>query len=61
MNVEFARNDAKIFRDYAISMMGVTDQNMIFLADATSGTMRREIERVSELMKRTGNSAELIF
>ena len=61
INVEFARNDAKMFRDYAISAMGVDDQNMIFLADATSGTMRREIERVSELVKRTGSNAELIF
>jgi len=61
MNVEFARNDAKMFRDYAISAMGVDDQNMIFLVDATSGTMRREIERVSELVKRTGSNAELIF
>jgi len=61
INVEFAYNDATMFRDYAISTLGVNEQNMIYLADATSGTMRREIERVSELVKRTGSKAELIF
>src|SRR5665648_300690 len=50
-----------MFRDYAISAMGVTDQNMIFLSNATAGTMRKEIDRVTELIKRTGSNAELIF
>jgi hypothetical protein len=61
VNVEFAHNDAIMFRDYAISAMGITDQNIIFLSNATSGTMRREIDRVTELVKRTGSNAELIF
>ena len=61
INVEFAHNDAKMFRDYAISTLGVPEQNMIFLFDATSGTMRKEIERVAELVKRTGSQAELVF
>ena len=61
VNVEYAHNDAIMFRDYAISAMGVTDQNMIFLSNATAGTMRKEIDRVTELIKRTGSNAELIF
>jgi hypothetical protein len=61
VNVEFASNDAQMFRDYAISTMGVTDQNIFFLTNATAGAMRREIERVSEIVKRIGSKAELIF
>lgn len=61
VNVAFANNDAQMFRDYAISTMGVKDQNIIFLTNATAGTMRKEIDRVSEIVKRIGNDAELIF
>ena len=61
VNVEFAVNDAQMFRDYALSTMGVMAQNTFFLTNATAGAMRREIERVSEIVKRIGNKAELIF
>ena len=61
INVDFARQDAYIFRNYAISVMGVQQDNMFFLQDATSGQMKREIERVTELLKRIGKDAELIF
>lgn len=61
VNVEFANNDAQMFRDYATSALGITEQNIIFLINATAGTMRKEIERVSEIVKRIGSNAELIF
>jgi hypothetical protein len=60
-NVEYARNDAASFRDYALSALGVENQNMFFLVDATAGSMQRKIEQVVELIKRTGSEAELIF
>ncbi len=37
INVEFARHDADVFRNYAISLLGVQTENMFFLTDATSG------------------------
>jgi hypothetical protein len=61
VNVEYARHDADVFRNYAISMMGVKPDNMFFMTDATSGQMKREIDRVGELVKRIGSNAELIF
>ncbi|MBK6346859.1 MAG: caspase family protein [Bacteroidales bacterium] len=61
INVEFARHDADVFRNYAISLLGVKNENMFFLTDATSGTMKREIDRIAELIKRIGTEAELIF
>lgn len=61
VNVEFARNDAQVFRSYAISLLGVKEDNVFYLTDATSAQMRREIDRVAELIKRIGPIAELVF
>jgi len=61
VNVEYARRDAEIFRNYAIYTLGVEEKNAILLTDATAGTMRSEIERIVELTKRMGSETELIF
>lgn len=59
-NVEFARNDAQVFREYAVKTLGVLDKHAFILTDATRGQMSREIERITELAKLTPN-AEIIF
>lgn len=61
VNVEYARNDADIFKSYCINVLGVEEKNMFFLLDATAGEMDREIDRMAEMMKRLGSSGELIF
>ena len=61
INVDFARNDAEIFKRYCLNILGVEEKNMFFLMDATAGQMRKEIDRVTELMKRLGERGELIF
>jgi hypothetical protein len=59
-NVLFARNDAQVFREYAVKTLGVLDKHAFMLIDATRGQMSREIERITELAKLTPN-AEIIF
>ena len=59
-NVLFARNDALVFKEYAINTLGVLDKHTFVLTDATRGQMSREIERITELAKLTPN-AEIIF
>jgi hypothetical protein len=61
INVDYARNDAVIFREYALKTLGVKEDNMFFLTDASAGAMKREIDRVTELLKRLGPESELIF
>jgi len=61
INVEFARRDAEVFRNYAIKTLGLEERNVFFITDATSGTMNRQIDVVTELVKRLGSEAELIF
>ena len=59
-NVVFARNDALVFKEYAINTLGVSEKHTFTLIDATRGQMSREIERITELAKLTPN-AEIIF
>lgn len=61
MNVAFARNDAAVFRQYTEKVLGVEERNIFFITDATSGKMNREINKVTAILSRMGNDAELIF
>ncbi|HZB11909.1 MAG TPA: caspase family protein, partial [Chryseolinea sp.] len=56
----FARNDALVFKEYAIKTLGVSEKHTFLLTDATRGQMSREIERITELAKLTPD-AEIIF
>lgn len=60
MNVDFARNDASVFRQYAENVLGIESRNIIFLTDATSAKMNQEISKVEAILKRVGSKAELI-
>jgi hypothetical protein len=59
-NVLFARNDAVVFKEYAVKTLGVSEKHAFMLTDATRGQMSREIERITELAKLTPQ-AEIIF
>jgi len=59
-NVDYAVNDATIFKKYCLSTLGVKEENMFFLKDATAIEMNRKIELVSKIIKKLGNKAELI-
>jgi hypothetical protein len=59
-NVAFARNDALVFKEYAMKTLGVLEKHTFVLTDATRGQMSRELERITELAKLTPN-AEIIF
>jgi len=61
INVDYARNDASVFREYALKTLGVQEENMFFLTDASAGEMRNKIDLVSALLKRMGSESELIF
>lgn len=59
VNVDFARNDASAFKDYATNIMGIPDQNIIFLLDATAGQMNQAISKMNLLAKNTSGKAEI--
>ena len=61
VNVVFAVNDAKIFKEYCINTLGVEANNVFFVTNATSGEMQQKIELVIQLLKRVGPTGELLF
>ena len=61
INVNYARRDAEVFRNYALNTLGVEERNVYFFVNATSGTLNREIDRITALIKRMGTDTELIF
>ena len=60
-NVEFARNDAKVFKEYAVKTLGVDDMNAHLLQDATAGEISQKIDLVSKLASKSGEQAEILF
>lgn len=61
MNVEFARNDASVFKEYAIKTLGIPEQNITFLTDATLGEMSQGLDKMNKIIKVTEGSAEVFF
>jgi len=61
VNVDFAINDAVAFSQYARSLMGVPDENIIFLENATSVEMQKAVNKLNLIAKNMKGEAELIF
>ena len=60
-NVKYARNDAGSFRDYAVNVLGIPEENITFLTDATLGKMKKGIAKLNLLAKNSYGEAELFF
>ncbi|HOP03583.1 MAG TPA: caspase family protein [Tenuifilaceae bacterium] len=61
VNVEFARNDAKIFKEYVNKTLGVPEENIMLLLDAKVIEFNRCIEKLNLIAKTSGGNCELIF
>lgn len=59
VNVDFARNDASAFREYAMNILGIPEQNITLLLDATTGQMNQAIARMNLIMKNAKGKGEL--
>ena len=59
-NVDYAVNDASIFKKYCLNTLGVQEDNMFFLTDATAGQMNQEIDLITKIVNKVGSKAELI-
>jgi hypothetical protein len=58
-NVDYARRDAKFFREYAIKTLGIPEENVSLITDAISSVTRREINRIVKMA--SVKQGELIF
>jgi hypothetical protein len=59
-NVDFARNDARVFREYCEKTLGVPAANIDYLSDAISSKIRSSLTRLSLLIKKDPE-LEVIF
>ena len=59
-NVDYAINDANVFKDYALKTLGVKEDNLTILLNATSGQMNQEIDLITRIVAKIGTKAELI-
>ena len=60
INVDFARNDASAFKEYAINTLGVPEKNVVFLLDATTGLMNQAFSKMNLIIKNTQGNAEVL-
>jgi len=60
-NVEFARNDATVFKQYCEKTLGIPEENITCLTDATVGKMRQGLDKMNKLMKNSDGKLEIIF
>ena len=60
-NVDYAVRDASIFREYAISVLGVPEDNIIFLLNGKAIEMNRAVEKLTLIIKVMDGQADIIF
>jgi len=60
-NVDFAVNDATIFREYLIKTIGVPEKNITFKTNATLAQMKQALFKLTTIAEIKGEEAELIF
>jgi len=60
-NVAYAEIDAKIFKEYAHKTLGIPDDNITLLINATAGQMRHAMAKMSAIAKAYEGEAKLIF
>ena len=59
VDVDFARNDASAFKMYAESLLGIPEDNILFLLDATTGQMNQAISKMNLIIKNTQGRADV--
>jgi hypothetical protein len=59
VNVAYASNDAKVFKEYANKTLGVAEENTIFLLNARAIEMNRAITKMNLYAKNSNGKAEL--
>ena len=60
-NVDYASHDAEVFKKYCLNTLGVKEENMNFLINATAGSMNQKINKVLKLMEKLGPEGELVI
>jgi hypothetical protein len=60
-NVEFAINDAKLFRELCNKTLGVPNENIIYVENATYAKTKQSIEQIELICKHTTTKPTILF
>jgi uncharacterized caspase-like protein len=60
-DVDFAENDARIFTEYLRKTLGLPDENITLLINATAGQIKQALAKMTALAKAYDGEAEFIF
>ncbi len=58
-NVDFAVHDATIFKNYAQTLLGIPEENIIFMTNARAIEMHRAVNKLNMITGITGGNAEI--
>ena len=58
-NVDYANRDAEIFRSYCEQMLGLPEENVVFLQNARVVEMNRALQKISKAIELTDGKAEV--
>jgi hypothetical protein len=61
INVDYAENDARIFTEYLRKTLGIPDENITLLINATAGQIQQALAKMTALAKAYDGEAEFIF
>ncbi len=60
-NVAFARNDASVFKEYAMKTFGIPEKNISMVLDGTYGQISQALSKMNLIAKNTAGKAKFIF
>ncbi len=61
VNVEFALNDAKVFREYCEKTFGVPSINITYIPNGTYGKIKQAVEKINKLIKNSQGNLDIFF
>ncbi len=61
VKVQFALNDGKVFEEYCVKTLGIPNQNIHLVQNATFGNMVSEIKWISDVASAYNGQAKIIF
>lgn len=61
VNVDFAGHDAEVFKEYCIKTLGLKEDHIVFMKDATAAKMNRGIKKLVQISEVLHNSMNIII
>jgi uncharacterized caspase-like protein/thiol-disulfide isomerase/thioredoxin len=61
INVDFAKNDASVFKQYLVNTLGADESNIVFCTNATLSQINTAVQNLQEKIKSLNGKAEVVF